>query len=107
MGPSNEENATGYYDFGTGTYIHFTENSQLGVGALLGALSTPDALYITDASTGTVYQFTSAVPEQASLVLCAAALLLGLLRKQTLISTLRSASSEDCHRAVLPRTPRT
>ena len=89
IGPSNEENATGYYDFGTGTYIHFTENSQLGVGALIGALSTPNALYITDASTGTVYQFTSAVPEPASLVLCAAALLLGVVRKRTLISTLR------------------
>jgi hypothetical protein len=95
VGPSNEENAIVYYDFGTGKYIHFTENSLPGVGALVGALSTPDALYIADASTGTVYQFTSAVPEPTSLVLCAAALLLGLLRKQTPISTFRPSSSED------------
>jgi hypothetical protein len=77
LGPSNEENATVYYDFGTGQYIHFTENSLPGVGALLGALSTPDALYIADASTGTVYQITSAVPEPAALGLCAIALLIG------------------------------
>jgi hypothetical protein len=77
LGPSNEENATVYYDFGTGQYIHFTENSLPGVGALLGALSTPDALYIADASTGTVYQITSAVPEPAALGLCAIAFLIG------------------------------
>jgi hypothetical protein len=76
VGPANEENATVYYDFGTKQYIHFTENSLPGVGELVGALSTPDALFITDGDTGTVYEITSAMPEPASLGLCAAALLL-------------------------------
>ena len=87
IGPANEENAIVYYDFGTGQYIHFSENSQSDVGALLGALSTPDGLFITDASTGTVYEITSAAtPEPASLGLCAAALIAGwkLLRRKAL-----------------------
>jgi glucose/arabinose dehydrogenase len=78
LGPTNEENAIVYYDFGTGQYIHFSENSQPEVGALLGALSTPDGLFITDGTTGTVYEITSAAaPEPASLGLCAVALIAG------------------------------
>jgi glucose/arabinose dehydrogenase len=86
IGPSNEENALVYYDFGTGQYIHFTENSLPGVGQLVGALSTPDALFITDGNTGTVYEITSAAPEPASLALCAAALLFGWNRLSRSIS---------------------
>ncbi len=86
LGAANEENAIVYYDFGTKQYIHFSENSQPDVGALVGALSTPNGLFITDATTGTIYEITSAAPEPASLGLCAAALLAGwkLLRRRGL-----------------------
>jgi hypothetical protein len=82
IGPANEENATVYYDFGTGQYIHFTENSLPGVGELVGALSTPNALFITDGDTGTVYEIASAVPEPATLGLCGAVLALAWIGRR-------------------------
>ncbi|MEP7353600.1 MAG: PEP-CTERM sorting domain-containing protein [Acidobacteriota bacterium] len=75
-GPSNEENAVVYYDFGTGKYIHFTESGLPGVGRPVGLLSTSDALYISDLNTGIVYEITAAVPEPSSLVLTFGALTL-------------------------------
>ena len=50
------------------------EHSSVGMTA---PLSTPDGLFITDASTGTVYEITAAAPEPASFGLGATALLAG------------------------------
>ena len=69
VGPTNEENAVGYYDLSTGTYIHFSENSQPGVGTPIGIMTTPDALFISDYAAGIVYEVTSATPEPGSLAL--------------------------------------
>jgi len=77
VGATNEENAIVYYDFGTGQYIHFTENSLPGVGRPVGLLSTSNALFVSDILTGTVYEITAAVPEPSTFGLCGAALLLG------------------------------
>ncbi|HEY4360237.1 MAG TPA: PEP-CTERM sorting domain-containing protein [Bryobacteraceae bacterium] len=79
IGPTNEENAIVYYDFGTGQYIHFTENSLDGVGRPVGLLSTSDALFVSDILTGQVYEITAAVPEPSTIGLCSVALLLGWL----------------------------
>ena len=65
-GPANEENAVGYYDFATGDFVHFSENSQDGVYQPIGIMTTPNALYISDFGAGTVYQVT-AIPEPQSL----------------------------------------
>ena len=67
-GVSNEENAVGYYDFISGSYIHFVENSQDGVYSPIGIMSTANALYIADFEGGLVYQIT-ATPELGNLVL--------------------------------------
>jgi hypothetical protein len=72
-GPANEENAVGYFDFTTGTYIHFSENSQQGVYQPIGLLATSDALYISDFG-GTTYEVTAATPEPESAILVALAL---------------------------------
>ncbi len=66
IGSTNEENAIVYYDFDTGQYIHFTENSLDGVGRPVGLLSTPDALFVSDVLTGDVYEITVAVPEPST-----------------------------------------
>ncbi len=58
-GSANEENAVGYYDFGTGNYIHFSENSQNGVYEPIGILTTPTQLLISDFGAGIVYDVTS------------------------------------------------
>jgi hypothetical protein len=73
-GPANEENAVGYYDFTTGTYVHFSENSQTGVYQPAGMMTTADALYITDLH-GDVYEVTASAPEPMPAVAIAAALL--------------------------------
>ena len=62
-GAGNEENAVVYYDFGTGQYVHFVENSLPGVGQPIGVYSTGDSLFIADFTTSTIYQITSNVPE--------------------------------------------
>ncbi|HEY4087270.1 MAG TPA: hypothetical protein VGM43_15095 [Bryobacteraceae bacterium] len=59
-GPTNEENAVGYYDFPTGKYIHFSENSQNGVYEPIGILTTPTQLMISDFGAGIVYEVTGA-----------------------------------------------
>jgi hypothetical protein len=59
-GPENEENAVGYYDFPTGKYIHFSENSQNGVYEPIGILTTADQLIISDFGAGIVYNVTAA-----------------------------------------------
>ena len=74
-GTANEENAIVYYDFTSGNFIHFSENSQNGVYQPIGLLSTEDALYISDFGAGKVYQV-SAVPEPGTLWLMAIATLL-------------------------------
>ena len=68
-GPANEENAVVYYDFGTGQYIHFAENSQVGIGQPIGIYSTGNALFIADFTTSTIYQVTAAVPEPGTVLL--------------------------------------
>ena len=62
-GADNEENAVGFYDFNTSTYLHFVENSQDGVAMPIGLLATNDSLFIADYGTGTIYQVTAAAPE--------------------------------------------
>jgi glucose/arabinose dehydrogenase len=73
-GPANEENAVGYYDFTTGDYIHFSENSQDGVYQPIGIMSTDDALFITDFGAGITYEVTPAVPEPGTCLLTGLAL---------------------------------
>ena len=68
-GPVNEENAVGFYDFSTSTYVHFVENSQQGVYNPIGIYSTANALYIADYGSGDVYQITAVVPEPGTTAL--------------------------------------
>jgi hypothetical protein len=70
-GPANEENAVGYYDFGTGNYIHFSENSQVGVLQPIGIRATSNSLFIADYGSGKIYEVT-AIPEPSSFLLLAA-----------------------------------
>lgn len=71
-GPANEENAVGYYDFLTGNYVHFSENSQQGVYQPIGVMSTADRLFITDFGAGKVYEVSGvAAPEPGTAVLIA------------------------------------
>jgi hypothetical protein len=75
-GAANEENAVGYYDFGTRTLVHFSENSQNGVYQPIGIRATQNALFISDYGSGKVYEVTSAaVPEPASAWLFAAGMI--------------------------------
>ena len=81
-GPANEENGVGYYDFGTGNFTHFVENSQNGVHTPIGLMSTNNSLFIADYYAGIVYEVT-ATPEPSSLLLSLAGIAaLGLARKQ-------------------------
>jgi hypothetical protein len=51
----NEENPVVYYDLGSGTYFHFIENGQPGVGHLDSMLTTNDTLFLADiSSTGSM-----------------------------------------------------
>jgi hypothetical protein len=59
-GPDNEENAVGYYDFATGKYVHFSENSQNGVYSPIGIMTTATQLFISDFGAGIVYDVTAA-----------------------------------------------
>ncbi len=79
-GPANEENAVGYYDFTTGTYIHFSENSQQGVYQPAGIMTTANALFITDLA-GNVYEVVASTPEPAQMFPMAAGLLLVVLAR--------------------------
>ena len=82
-GASNDENAVGYYDFTSGKYIHFVENSQNGVYSPIGMMSTDNALYIADFGGGYVYQIT-ATPEPLSMGMVFTGLLaLALARSRT------------------------
>ena len=77
VGPDNEENAVGYYDFVTGTFIHFFENRLPGVGRPIGLLSSGNSLFISDLATGSIDQISPAdvtVPEPSTLTLLGAAL---------------------------------
>lgn len=66
-GAADEENAVGYYDFGTGNYLHFSENSEDGVYQPIGIMATANALFIADYGAGIVYEVTAAaVPEPSS-----------------------------------------
>jgi uncharacterized protein (TIGR03437 family) len=56
IGPDNEENAVVFHNFSTGTNLHFSESGQPGVGRPIGLLSTSNALFISDFSTGIVYK---------------------------------------------------
>jgi len=86
-GPANEENAVGFYDFSTGSFIHLIEKSLPGVGRPIGLLSSGDSLFISDMYTGVVYQIAAAdvvVPEPSKLsMLGAAALLLAARRHRS------------------------
>ncbi len=66
-GTDNEENAVVYYDFATGNYLHFSENSQDGVYMPIGVMTTADSLFISDYGSGIVYEVRAAVPEPQSL----------------------------------------
>ncbi|MCU1327971.1 MAG: glucose sorbosone dehydrogenase [Bryobacterales bacterium] len=68
-GPANEENAVGFYDFNTNSYMHFVENSQEGVYQPIGIFTTSDSLFISDYAAGKVYQVTAAAPEPATLLM--------------------------------------
>jgi len=83
IGPSNEENAIVYYDFGTGQYIHFVENSLPGFGQADGLLATSDSLFVSDLLTGNIYEISSA-PEPASILLCIGSIALGAFFKTRL-----------------------
>jgi glucose/arabinose dehydrogenase len=87
-GTANEENPLVFVDVENGTYFHFIETTEPEVGHLDGLLSTGEALFIADLSptgglgnsavnTGRIYQIQHAavVPEPASFLLAAAALL--------------------------------
>jgi len=75
-GTANEENAVGYYDFQSGNYIHFSENSQDGVYQPIGIRSTDSSLFIADFGAGVVYEVTSAAPEPSGAALMTAGFVL-------------------------------
>jgi glucose/arabinose dehydrogenase len=68
-----------YYSFGTGTFVDFIAEGTLG--RPIGLMSTSDSLFISDFTTGTVYQLTSAVPEPGAGALTLLALGLGVIFK--------------------------
>jgi len=79
FGPANEENAVVYYDFGSGKYIHFVENSLPGVGQPIGLFSDGRSLFISDYAAGTVYLVESAVPEPTAAAMTCAGMAVLLL----------------------------
>ena len=82
-GAANEENAVGYYDFSSGNFIHFSENSQDGVYQPIGIRATADSLFIADYGAGVVYEVTAAAPEPGAAALCVSGLILALLRSRS------------------------
>lgn len=88
-GAANEENAVGFYNFTTNSYMHFVENSQAGVYQPIGIYSTADALFIADYGSGTVYEVTAVAPEPGSIVLFLSALgaVICLSRKHRVVET--------------------
>ena len=81
-GSANEENAVGYYDFTTGHYVHFTENSQEGVSMPIGIMTTANALFIADFGAGNVYEVTAATaPEPGTAALISIALAVCVVTK--------------------------
>ena len=86
-GAANEENAVGYYDFTTETYIHFSENSQNGVYQPIGIMTTLNQLFISDFGSGKVYEVTAVntTPEPGTLALLAIGLAGCLIYKRGLI----------------------
>lgn len=74
-GTANEENPVVYADPATGTYFHFIEGQQPGIGHLDGLLATRDSLFVADlvstgdtssgAGAGVIYQITSLVQPTA------------------------------------------
>jgi glucose/arabinose dehydrogenase len=60
-GGLDDNGGMAYYSFATGQYIQFVESTD--VANIIGVSSTDDALYFTDAGTGTVYELTAASPE--------------------------------------------
>jgi hypothetical protein len=81
-GAANEENAVGYYDFTTGTYIHFSENSQDGVYQPIGIMATDTQLFISDTGSGIVYEITASTPEPGTLTLIGAGLAVLVRRRR-------------------------
>ena len=60
-GGPNNNGGMAYYSFATNQYTQFIESTN--VDNIIGLSSTADALYFTDAGTGTVYELTSSAPE--------------------------------------------
>lgn len=71
----NDEAGMAYYDFATHQYIHFIESLNGQTGSLIGLTATSNALFVTDVSTGEVYEIASAVPEPPTAVIVALALI--------------------------------
>jgi hypothetical protein len=83
IGPPNEENAIVYYDFGTGQYIHFVENSLPDFGQADGLLATSDSLFVSDLLTGNIYEI-SAAPEPRTVLLFVVSVTAGAFLKPRL-----------------------
>jgi len=75
----NDEDGMAYYDFATGQYIHFIESLNGQTGSLIGLASTQNALFVTDVTTGEVYEIASAVPEPAPSVILPAVFIVAVI----------------------------
>lgn len=94
-GAANEENAVGYYDFATGNYIHFSENSQKGVYQPIGIYTTANALFISDFGSGSIYEVTAntATPEPSAFWFSVAGIGVLAVRRRRLYAKARRAAS--------------
>ncbi len=103
-GLANEENPLVFLDLNDGSYFHFIQNNERGVGHLDGLLSTEDSLFIADisprggfsggaANSGAIYQIKSLVPEPSSGWLAVIGLLVLARRATGLTPSWRSRNS--------------
>src|SRR5262249_31599076 len=64
---AQDKNPVIYYDFGTGQYTHFIEETTMGHP--IGLLADSNSLFISDWGTGNVFEIVAQTPEPASVAL--------------------------------------
>ncbi len=64
----NDESGLAFYNFATHEYVHFIESLNPDIGPIIGIASTSNALFVSEVSTGTVYEITAAAPEPRTLL---------------------------------------